>query len=193
MRWNEDQQDRITEAAIAACPALDAIPDDALVAWVDRAEASGVSFEQAVTCLTELALSHRKGQPRPQPGDVLQSLRAIAVQARSIQHGGPKSARLSDEAASELPRLSELFARSLNGAYVAFYGRPVVYAGDSPWPPANVVDAAYADAKRVASETREPSPDNPYAKHGGTYRAWNRPRAAAIIRRRVFDWYASQT
>lgn len=164
--WTDEQHDKLTAAAIAACPALDSLPAEQVVAWTERAERTGAPFDQAMVCLTELALSHRKGQPRPQPGDVLQAFKSIAAQGRTGQVAGH---RLSAEAAANLPTMTSRFVRHPNAVEGSHYGRPIAYAGDKPWPPVGVVESAYREAQGKG-----------------------RQQAHAIIAARCGAWYAGQ-
>lgn len=196
MKWTDDELDKITEAALVACPAMATLTADQIATWGDRAEATGVDFEGAVAWLTEAALSHRKGQNRPQPGDVLQAFRTIAVQARSTT-GGTATTRLSAQAAHDLPRICERFARkSVPGE---FYGQPIVYAGDAPWPPALVVESAYreciARGGRRIKTTRAPrAVETPtrIVESAALVYEWDRPWCNAVICERVGEWYAKQ-
>lgn len=198
MKWTTDQQDRITEAALVACPALDALTPEQVAAWVDRAEATGVDFDGAVAWLTDAALSHRKGQNRPQPGDVLQAFRTIAVQSRSV--AGPVSGgggRLSADAANDLPRICERFVRLAKVS--EHYGQAIGYAGDAPWPPALVVESAYreciARGGRRIKTTRAPrAVETPtrIVESAALVYEWDRPWCNAVICERVGEWYAKQ-
>ena len=165
--WTDEQHDKLTAAAIAACPGLDALPPEQVAAWTERAERTGAPFDQVMICLTDMALSHRKGQSRPQPGDVIQAFRSIAAQGRTA--GGETGGRISAEAAANLPTMTDRFVHFPHNVQGAHYGRGLAYAGAKPWPPVSVVEAAYR-----AAQGKE------------------RQKAHAIIATRCGEWYAGQ-
>ena len=186
MRWTDEQRDQITEAAMAACPGIAALPAGQIAAWEERAEATGVGFDAAMAWLNEAIVDHRKGELRPQPGDVLQAFRNIANQFKRTGSGGP-GGRLSTEAMHDLPRITALFTKLPKGRE-GFYGGPVSYGGPKPYPPAGVVQAAYEAARQNASTMVEPSPRNPRRKFGEKVRRWDYPKAHAIIARAITQW-----
>jgi len=199
MKWDNAQKAAVMAKALQVAPGVADLDETQQAAFCGRCEATGCPFPQATAWLDEQALGRRKGDRYLAPGDVVAELRNIANANTAITDGPQgQPMGLSEDAARDLPYVSAMFAKLPEASRL--YRRAIGYAGEGrrgerskiPWPPVDVVEKAYVEAREKASRMVPASPKNPFAKPGDMWRKWDKRKAHAIIATRVYAWYATQ-
>ncbi len=174
MKWSDERIAEFLTECKAICPALTDMTTRQLVEFAGACHGTGAPYHQMLDWVGAKAMAHRKGDARPQPGDLLAAFKAIANQEQAIRHGGVSHGNsLSHDAGRDLPAISERFARHPAGSRTGFYGAPVVYAGAKPWPPVGVIESAYREARA-------------HARDGDGQ--WDLEAAAGFIRNAIDHW-----
>jgi len=171
-------------------PAIKDLPDAAQAELVRR-WSQILTAEQAKAWLIDAAANQKSGQRFLKSGDITSKFHVIAnsnrviegevIELNSIEYG------ISEEAAADLPVISELFNRVNPGTGPWRAG--VGFCGDWP-PPGWVVEAAYRDARAEASRMVPTSVNNRVGQ--GEWRKWDKPTAHAIIADRIAQWKNGQ-